>query len=49
VAIGSTLAMVRLSSSAALADGSLGLVCLRGVQYLVAWASIQSRAERLVT
>jgi len=49
VALGSTLATVLLSSTVALAEGIMALAVLVGLQYVVAWSSIRSRAvERLV-
>lgn len=44
VALGSTLATVLLSSTVALAEGIMALAVLIGLQYVVAWSSIRSRA-----
>lgn len=48
VALGSTLATILLSADVALAEGILALVLLVGLQMLVAWTSVRSRALRRV-
>lgn len=44
VALGSTLATVLLSSEVALAEGVLAMAVLVGMQFVVAWLSVRSRA-----
>ncbi len=48
VALGSTLATILLSADVALAEGTVALAMLVGLQYLVTWTSVRSeRVARL--
>jgi uncharacterized membrane protein YcaP (DUF421 family) len=50
VALGSTLASVLLNKDVALAEGTLALVVLIGLQFAVSWTSVRARwVRRLVT
>ncbi|QKT03379.1 DUF421 domain-containing protein [Ectothiorhodospiraceae bacterium 2226] len=50
VALGSTLATILLNQDVTLAQGTLALALLIGLQYAVAWASVRARwVRRVVT
>jgi uncharacterized membrane protein YcaP (DUF421 family) len=48
VALGSTLATILLNKNVALAEGTLALALLIGLQFVVTWSSVRARVVRQV-